>query len=83
MANTKIGKITHYFDKIGVCVVDLSATLKVGDKVKISGHDNEFEQEITSMQIEHEQVQQAGKGKSVGLKVDQPVREGDEVYKVK
>lgn len=83
MADTKIGKITHYFNKISVAVVELSATLKAGDRIKISGHDNEFEQEITSMQIEHEQVKQAGKGKSIGLKVDQPVREGDEVYKVK
>lgn len=82
MADTKIGKITHYFDKIGVAVVELSAKLKAGDKIKVSGHDNEFEQEISSMQIEHEQVPEADNGQSIGLKIDQPVKEGDEVYKV-
>ncbi len=82
MADKKIGKITHYFDKIGVAVLELSAKLKAGERIKISGHDNEFEQEISSMQIEHEQVPEADKGQSIGLKVDQPVKEGDEVYKV-
>jgi len=82
MTDTQIGKITHYFDKIGVAVLELTATLKTGDRIKISGHDNEFEQDITSMQIEHEQVAEANKGQSIGLKVDQPVKEGDAVYKV-
>jgi len=65
-----------------VAVVELSAKLKAGDRIKVSGHDNEFEQEISSMQIEHEQVPEAEKGQSIGLKVEQPVKEGDEVYKV-
>jgi len=82
MADTLVGKITHYFDKIGVAVVEVLAPIKVGDQIKISGHGNEFTQEVTSMQIEHEQVQEAQKGQTVGMKVDQPVKEGDEVYKV-
>ena len=82
MANTLVGKITHYFDKIGVAVVEVLAPIKVGDQIKISGHGNEFTQEVTSMQIEHQQVQEAQKGQTVGMKVDQPVKEGDEVYKV-
>jgi len=82
MADTLVGKITHYFDKIGVAVVEVLSPLKVGDQIKISGHGNEFTQEVTSMQIEHQQVQEAQKGQTVGMKVDQPVKEGDEVYKV-
>jgi len=82
MADTLVGKITHYFDKIGVAVVEVLAPIKVGDQIKISGHGNEFTQEVTSMQIEHQQVQEAQKGQTVGMKVDQPVKEGDEVYKV-
>lgn len=82
MADVKVGNITHYFDRIGVAVVEVSAPIKVGDKLKIVGHDQEFEQEITSMQVEHENVQAAKKGDSVGMKVDQPVKKGDEVYKV-
>lgn len=82
MADTKIGKISHYYDKIGVAVVEVIASIKVGDKLKFSGHDNEFEQAITSMQIEHEQIQTAKKGQAIGMKVDQPVKPGDEVFKV-
>jgi len=82
MANTLVGKITHYFDKISVAVVEVLAPIKVGDQIKISGHGKEFTQEVTSMQIEHQQVEEAQKGQTVGMKVDQAVKEGDEVYKV-
>jgi len=82
MADTLVGKITHYFDKIGVAVVEVLAPIKIGDQIKISGHENEFTQEVSSMQIEHQQVQEVTKGQIVGMKVDQPVKEGDEVYKV-
>lgn len=75
-----IGKITHYYNKIGVAVVLLLKPLCVGDKVKISGHDKEFIQEVTSMQIEHKEVRKAKKGDDIGLKVDQPVKEGDVIY---
>ena len=76
----QIGKITHYFGKIGVSVIDLKDTLKVGDTIVISGRGQEFEQAVDSMQIEHEQVKEAGKGQAVGLKVEQLVKEGDLVY---
>lgn len=81
MVGTKVGNITHYYDKIGVAVLDLLAPIKVGDKVKITGS-TEFEQEITSMQIEHENIQAAKKGNQIGFKIDQPVKEKDEVFKV-
>lgn len=82
MADVKIGKVTHYYDKIGVAVVDLTKPVKVSDTIKIVGHDKEFTQSIASMQIEHEQIQQAKKGQVVGLKVDQAVKEDDEVFLV-
>ncbi len=76
----KIGKITHYYDKIGVAVVELATNLSVGDTIRISGHDQEFTQTVTSMQIEHKQLEKAKKGQEIGLKVDQPVKEGDQVF---
>ena len=82
MADFKVGKITHYFNKIGVAVVELTDPLAVGDQIKISGRGNEFLMTVASMQIEHEQIKEAKKGDTVGLKVDQPVKESDEVYKV-
>ncbi len=77
----QIGKITHYFSKIGVAVVELTGTMKIGDTILIKGAHTEFEQEVKSMQIEHENITEAGKGQSVGLKVDQKVHENDVVFK--
>ena len=83
MANLKIGKVTHYYDKIGVAIVELDSTLSVGDKIKFArGGEDLFEQDVDSIQIEHEQKDSAGKGDVVGLKVNSEVKEGAEVYKV-
>ncbi len=79
----KVGKISHYYDKIGVAIVDLAANLSVGDKIKFArGGEDLFEQEVKSMQVEHEKVEVAKKGDVIGLKVDEKVKEGAEVYKV-
>jgi putative protease len=77
-----VGKITHYFTKIEVGVVELSDELKVGDRISIEGATTNFQQTVNSMQIEHQNVERAGPGQSIGLKVDQRVREGDLVYKI-
>lgn len=78
-----IGKITHYFSNIGVAVIDLSAPLKEGDIIRIVGGENtDFEQKISSMQIDHEKVKSAKKGDSIGMKVDEKVHEGYKVYKI-
>ena len=77
----EIGKITHYFNKIGVAVVELTGTINIGDKILIKGAHTEFEQEVKSMQIEHESIEKAGKGQSIGMKVEQRVHENDVVYK--
>lgn len=82
MADFKVGKVTHYFDKIGVAVVELSGDLSVGDTIKISGHNKDFTMPVESMQIEHEKIKDAKKGDTIGMKVAQEVKEGDEVYKV-
>jgi len=80
MKEKLIGKITHHFDKISVAIVELSGVLKVGDGVHIEGHSTDFEQDISSIQIEHENLEKAKKGNAVGVKVDGQVKEGDEVY---
>ena len=83
MADFKIGKVTHYYDKIGVAIIELDAPLSVGDKIKfVRGGEDLFEQEITSIQIEHEKKDSAKKGDVVGLKTDGEVKEDAEVYKV-
>jgi translation initiation factor IF-2 len=78
----QIGKITHYFGNIGVAVVELIGTLKVGDNIRIIGGDVDFNQPVESMQYEHSSVQEAKAGQSVGMKVAKKVHEGYKVYKV-
>lgn len=83
MAEEEIGKVTHYFTKISVGVIKIEkGTLSVDDKIHIKGATTDFEQNVTSMQIEHEPVKKAKKGQSIGLKVEQSVKENDKVYKV-
>jgi len=78
----EIGKITHYFTRIGVAVVELSDKISIGDRILIQGATTNFEQVVESMQIEHKNVETAEAGQSIGLKVEQRVREGDKVYKI-
>jgi putative protease len=80
MADKKIGTITHFFDKIGVGIFKLSGNLKVGDKVRIQGGTTNFEQEITEIQLEHKSIPEAKKGQEVGVKVNEKVREGDDIF---
>ncbi len=78
----RIGRVTHYFKRIGVAVLELSGGLKVGDVVHIQGRITDFTQPVRSMEIEHHQVQSVGPGADVALKVIDHVRQGDSVYKV-
>jgi len=83
MAEQEIGKVTHYFGKIGVAAIQItSGTLSVGDVIHIKGHTTDFTQTVESMQIEKESIQQASAGQAVGIKVKEHAREHDVVYKV-
>ena len=76
------GVITHYFDRIKVCVVKLTqGSILIGDKLTIVGNKTKFIQKVWSMQIESEDVKVAKKGQLIGIKVDKIVGVGDKVYK--
>jgi len=77
-----IGKIAHYYSKIGVAVIDLEDELSAGDEISIEGATTNVRQKVESMQVEHENIETAKAGDSVGLKVIDRVREQDAVYKV-
>ena len=78
----KVGKVTHYFAKIGVAVIEITdGSIKVGDEIHIKGHTTDFRQKVGSMQVEHENVEMAEPGQSIGVKVDDSVRASDVVYK--
>ncbi len=78
----EVGAVAHFYTRINVAVVDLSGEIAVGDKVVFRGASTDFEQVVESMQIEHENVERAGTGQSIGLKVKERAREGDKVYKI-
>jgi translation elongation factor EF-1alpha len=78
----EIGQVTDYFAKIGVAGIDLTGKLRVGDTIRIRGHTTDLEQVVESMQIEHDQVEEAGAGDKIGIKVSDRCRRGDHVYTV-
>lgn len=78
----KIGKVTHFYNRISVAVLDLTGDLEVGDKILLMGKSTDVTQHVTSMEIEHRKVQKVGAGMEVALKVAEPVRQGDIVYKI-
>ena len=78
----KVGKVTHFFTKIGVAVIEITdGSIKSGDEIHIKGHTTDFRQKVGSMQIEHEKIEMAEPGQSIGVKVEEPVRANDLVYK--
>lgn len=82
MADEKklIGKVTHFFSKINVAGIQLSDTLKVGEKISIVGATTNFEENIDSMQIDNKSVVEAKAGDLIGIKVKDKTRVGDDVY---
>jgi len=78
----EVGKVTHYYTKLGVGVVRLTSALKVGDKIRIKGATTDFEQIVESMQIEKDRIKEGKAGQSIGLKVKEHVRAGDVVYRI-
>ena len=81
MEEIEIGKVVGYFGKIGVAAIKITnGELKIGDKIKFKGALTDFEQEVESMQAEHENMERAEAGTDIGLKVKEKVREHDTVY---
>ena len=77
-----IGQITHYFGHIGVAVIKLSSELKVGDNIHVVVHGADFNQAVDSMQVENAQIEVAKAGDDVGMKVNEKVKPGAEVFLV-
>jgi translation elongation factor EF-1alpha len=82
MPEEEIGRVAHYFNKIDVAAIELTGNLAVGDEIHVKGHTSDWTQTVESMQIEHENVEKAGPGDSIGIKVLGHAHEHDIVYKV-
>ena len=82
MAEEKVGEVVKYFGKISVAAITVSAPLKVGDTIHITGHTTDLTEKVDSMQIENQSVETANPGDDIGIKVSDRVRPGDAVYRV-
>ena len=82
MEEKLIGRVNHWFGKIGVAGIELTDKLAVGDHIHLLGHTTDFDQDVTSMQIMHQDVAAVGPGDDVGIKVQFRARVGDRVYRV-
>ncbi|MGQ9631008.1 MAG: translation elongation factor-like protein [bacterium] len=82
MEEVEVGRVIDYFAKIGVAGIKLTGPLSVGDTIHISGHTTDLTQKVASMQIEHQSVERAEAGQTIGIKVEDRVRAHDVVYRV-
>ncbi len=82
MPEEVVGKVSDFFARPVVAGIELTAPLKVGDKIHIAGHTTDMELTVDSMQINNVNVEQAKAGDAIGVKVSDRVRRGDTVYKV-
>ncbi len=77
----EIGQVKHFFSKLGVAIIQLSAPLSVGDNIMVKGPATDFEMTVESIQVEHQPIKRAESGQSIGLKLPCPAEEKDVVYK--
>ena len=78
----EVGKVTHYYNHLGVAVLKLEDALKIGDWIHVQGHVTDFTQKVTSMEVDHHTVVWVKPGADVAIKVIEPVHEHDIVYLV-
>ena len=75
-----IGKVIHYWTRLGVAGVELTGSLKMDDWIHFRGVTTDFQQRVTSMQLNHRFIHQAHASQQVGILVADRVRAGDTVF---
>ena len=78
----EVGRVSHFFGKVSVAIIEVTDTISVGDQILIKGPTTDIEQTVDSMEIDHVKVKQAESCQSIGMKVKGRVREKDTVYKI-
>jgi translation elongation factor EF-1alpha len=82
MDREEIGRVSHFYSKISVAIIELTGALRIGDRIAVVGPKTDLEQVVKSLQVEHQNIESAKPGDLVGLKVKEKVREGDCVFKL-
>ena len=81
MSGIQIGEVTHYYDRLGVAVLALTDRIRIGDSLHLLGHSTDFQQQVNSLQIAHQPVEEGGPGQEVAMKVERRVHPHDKVFK--
>ena len=83
MSEEQVAVVVKFFAKPSVAALEItSGSIKKGDILRYKGHTTDFQEEISSMEIDNQTVDEAKVGDMIGLKVKERVREHDKVYKV-
>ena len=83
MIEEQVGEVVKFFAKPSVAAIKVTGgVVAVGDRIKFKGHTTDFEDTISSMQIENKSVEKAAAGDLIGIQVKDKVREGDAVFKL-
>jgi len=78
----EVGEVVHWYDKIGVAVLKLKSALKIGDRIKVRRGDSEFEEAVSSMQLDHKPIEAGKKGQEIAVKLSQTAKEGATIFKL-
>ncbi len=81
MPEELVGEVSHWFDNINVAGIKVSGKLAVGDRIHVVGHTTDLEQEVSSMQLDNEAVDEANAGDEIGVRLTSRARPGDNVYR--
>ncbi len=83
MPEEQVAVIVKFFSKPSVAALEVTnGTIKAGDMLRYKGHTTDFTEEVLTMEIDNQSVEEAKAGDLVGVKVKERVRENDKVYKV-
>ena len=81
MSENEVAVVVKFFAKPGVAAIKITGgAIKIGDRLRYKGHTTDFIEEVTSMQVDNQSVEEAKVGDMVGVKVNDRVRENDKVY---
>jgi U32 family peptidase len=77
-----VGKVLHYFDKLGVATIKVCSPINLGDNIIVIGKTTGLiKSKIEHLEIKNRAVKKAKKGDEIGIKLKK-VRKNDEVYVV-
>jgi len=82
MPEEEVGVIVKFFAKPSVAAVKATGAIRVGDRLRYHGATTDFTEEVASMEVDNQPVDEAKPGDLIGIQVKERVRENDRVLRV-